>query len=205
MITKIPRGELRWFQQWIERDEIVPPSTGARQVVILHPGTRWVPDHQLPTALPYANDPDDARLSARQQLILEEALHTVLDPRTVCHFALYAGFLNESDHGRSDGFNEPAATWHSGRLNYVLFSGELRDSGFVGVEQRWGSGRTYIAGAPFPIVELSYLWTDDHTVMVASPPDTAATFVLGPGALAELILNDSELDAREWSRGDSAG
>ncbi len=202
MITKISVGELRWFQQWIEGDEVVPPSTDARQVLILHPGTRWVPEHRSPSALPYENDPDDARLSARQQLILERALQAVLGPQTVCNFAIYAGFINERDHGLSEGFDEPAGTWHFGMLNYVLFSGELRESGFAGVDQRWGSGRAYVAGAPFPTVELSYLWTDDHSVIVASPPDTAATFVLGSDELVELLLNDPELDAREWSRGD---
>ena len=204
MIATIPTGELRWFEQWIEGDEVVPSSTGARQVLILHPGTRWVPDHRSPSGLPYENGPDDERLTSRQQASLDGALQAVLDPRTVCHFAIYAGFLDVSDHGRSDGFDESAGTWHFGMLNYVLFSGELRESGFAGVDQRWGSGRAFVAGAPFPSVELSYLWTDDHSTIVASPPDTAATVVLGPDALVDLLLNDPELNAREWSRRDSA-
>jgi hypothetical protein len=151
-------------------------------------------------ALPYENSPDDARLSPQQQRILEEVLEEVLDPRTRCSFAVYAGFLGEEERGRSDGFDEPSGTWHFGRLNFVLFSGELRESGFTGVDQRWGSGRPYVAGAPFPVVELSYLWTDDRSVLVASPPDTAATFVLGPDALVEGLLRAPELHAREWNR-----
>ena len=198
MITTIPIGELRWFQQWIENDEPLPPLGPARQMVFLHPGTRWVSKRGSLSRLPYVNGPDDERSSTDQQLTLEEALQSFVDPHTKCSFALYAGFLREMDRGLSDGFDEPAGTWHFGRLNYVLFSGELHESGYSGVDARWGSGRPFVAGAPFPMVELSYLWTEDHTVFVASPPDTAATFVRGPDALIRRLLEAPGLDAREW-------
>jgi len=160
-------------------------------VVILHPGTRWAPDRESSSLLPYENDPNDAPPSEHQRLIIDEAVQSVVSSEAACHFALYAGYLDEGSRGLSNGFDEPDATWHIGRLNYVLFPGELHECGFA------------VEGAAFPIVELSYLWTGDHSVFMASPPDTAATFVRGPDALVDRLLEVSEIDAHEWSRIDT--
>lgn len=103
---------------------------------------------------------------------------------------------NGPDDARAS--DEPSGTWHRGRLNYVLFSGELHESAYAGVDLRWGSGRPFVAGAPIPMVELSYLWSDDHAVLVASPPDTAGTIALGPDALLDRLISLPELRAREW-------
>lgn len=200
MIDTISPGELRWFGTWIEKDPS-PPNLGFdREVLVMHPGTQWIPDRRASSARPYLHSSDDARASHQQQLIIEEALTAVVDPQARWCFALYAGFLNETDHGRSDGFHEPAASWWFGQLNFVLFAGDLADGAYSGVDQRWGSGLPYAVGAPRPIVELSYLWTEDHSVLVASPPNTAVTFVQGPDALVSRLLATSELDAHQWHR-----
>lgn len=199
MITEIPSPEFHWFRGWIEGEEALPPSGATRQVVILHPGTRWAPDRASSSLLPYENDPNDAPPSEHQQLIIDEAVQSVVGSEAACHFALYAGYLDEGSRGLSNGFDEPDATWHIGRLNYVLFSGELHECVFAGVDRRWAWGRPYVEGAAFPIVELSYFWTGDHSVFVASPPDTAATFVRGPDALVDRLLEVPEIDAHEWS------
>ncbi|CAN7431490.1 hypothetical protein LJR045_002791 [Microbacterium sp. LjRoot45] len=198
MIGEISRTELTWFEQWIEQERLTPPVEAARRVVILHPGARWAPGRVRLGLPPYENGPDDARASEEQRLLLEQCLHDTLGPRARCSIALYAGFLSESDDGRSDGFDEPSGTWHRGRLNYVLFSGELHECAYAGVDRRWGSGRTFLPGAPFPIVELSYLWTDDRSVFVASPPDTGATIVHGPDTLLDRLISLPELRAQEW-------
>jgi len=59
------------------------------------------------------------------------------------------------------------------------------------VDQRWGQGPAY--------VELSYLWSEDRSVLVAAPPNTAVTFVQGPEPLVDLLLAAPGLRAREWS------
>ena len=198
MIGEISRTELEWFERWVEQDHPVRYAEAARRVVILHPGTRWRARQASPGELPYENGPDDARASDEQRRLLEACLHDAIGPHARCSFALYAGFLTESDDGRSDGFDEPSGTWYRGRLNYVLFSGELHESAYAGVDLRWGSGRPFVAGAPIPMVELSYLWSDDHSVLVASPPDTAGTIVLGPDTLLDRLISLPELHAREW-------
>lgn len=80
----------------------------------------------------------------------------------------------------------------------MLFSGELHESAYSGVDQRWGSGRPFVVGATIPMVDLSYLWTEDRSVLVASPPDTAGTIVVGPDTLLDRLISLPELHAREW-------
>jgi len=198
VIDAISPRELEWFERWIEQDHLVRSADAARRVVILHPGTRWRARGASRAELPYENGPDDARASDEQQRLLEECLYETVGPRARCSFALYAGFLTEGDDGRSDGFDEPSGTWHRGRLNYVLFSGELHESAYSGVDQRWGSGRPFVVGATIPMVDLSYLWTEDRSVLVASPPDTAGTIVVGPDTLLDRLISLPELHAREW-------
>ncbi len=164
----------------------------------MHPGTRWTPRRQVPFYMPNEDGPADPEASIEQKLAIDRVVQDVAGRDALCSFALYAGYLREDDRGRSDGFDEPEATWHFGRLNYVLFSGPLASSGFAGVDRRWGSGVPFEIGRKRPIVELSYLWTADRSVVIASPPDAAVTVVTGSDALAESLLSLRQLDVHEW-------
>ncbi|RYF49167.1 MAG: hypothetical protein EOO27_34130 [Comamonadaceae bacterium] len=148
--------------------------------------------------MPNEDGPADPEASIEQKIAIDRVVQDVAGRDALCSFALYAGYLREDDRGRSDGFDEPQGTWHFGRLNYVLFSGPLAASGYAGLDRRWGSAVPFEIGRKRPIVELSYLWTADHSVFVASPPDAAVTVVAGDNTLAEHLLSLRELDAHEW-------
>ena len=198
MVEKAARSQIEWFASWIENDISFPEDTFERTVVILHPGTRWISDGRIPFQMPNVDGPTDPEASEDQKRAIDVALQEAAGPDASCVFALYAGYLHEDDHGRRDGFDEPAGTWHIGRLNYVLFSGRLSEAGFAGVDQRWGSGVPFVPGRRRPFVELSYLWTADRSIVLASTADSAVTVVAGPASLAERLLSIPLLRAHVW-------
>lgn len=129
--------------------------------MLLHPGTTKVDDDRFPFACPNTHPTSNERLPEEIADILDRLLLKTSEPQRQCTFALYAGYLNEEDRGASQGFHEPDATRHVGRLNYMLFAGTLAESTFGGVADHWGVDFSFFQS-------LSHLWPDDHSWFLAS-------------------------------------
>lgn len=191
MITRVPDAQVHWFTGWVESTDSIPDDRFARWIVLLHPGTTFVEDDRFPIQSPNVEPAVDEDLSDEQAAVLDHVLLDYAGPDAICDFALYAGYFNEKDRGRSSGFLEPENTWYQGRLNYVLLSGELADCTFAAVRRRWGDVH---------FTELSYLWARDHSWFLASTADTCVTVVGCNDGLAAALLAEPLLNPHEWIR-----
>jgi hypothetical protein len=180
-------GWVRNAESWLERatTERFGRLYPAR-VAILHPGTSPVEDHHLPFS---AGNPNDERMSEEQVSLLSQLLlSTPGGPQTPVAAALYAGFLDEDRLPRErDGSHWEPAWVDLYSFRFAVLRGTLGELNPEETLARWVG-----------FIELSYLWAEDGSWGLTSPPDLAFSQLGGSEELIARALATPGLNAVRW-------
>ena len=168
-------------ERWIQSDKAFLPQKFPRVIVLLHPGAVETGRSDLPFAAP---NPNNQRLSEAEIAALDAAILDSLSITTPCKFALYGGYTKGPERQRLE---KIGLTPIDGRLRYLVGAGELRKCLFRATEEEFG-----------PFMELSYLWAQDESWFVASPPDVDFTAIGCSNTLADRLLADEILETRNY-------
>lgn len=183
MDSRWVRGAQSWIARaTMERFGRLYPA----RVAILHPGTHPVDDRDLPFS---AGNPNDERMSDQQVSLLSQLLlATPGGPQTPVAAALYAGFLREDELPRErDGSQWEPAWMDVYYLRFAVVQGTLGELIPESTLERWG-----------PLIELSYLWAEDGSWGLTSPPDLAFSQLGGSEELIVRALATPGLNAAPW-------
>ncbi|RII42644.1 hypothetical protein DWB68_05720 [Galactobacter valiniphilus] len=155
------------------------------RVAILPPGTQQVDDPELPFS---AGNPNDERMSDEQVALLSRLLLSVGGAGQAVTAALYAGFLRADELPRErDGSQWDPAWMDVYSLRFAVVQGALGELIPASSLERWG-----------PWIELSYLWADDGSWGLTSPPDLAFSQLGGSEELIASALATPGLHAVPW-------
>lgn len=169
-------------EDWIRRDEGYLPRRFSRTVVMLHPGATATGNREVPFAAP---NPNNVRCDEEVELAFDAALLDVFPESTPCRYALYGGFARYPERRRLE---ELGLLRISGRLDYFVGKGPLGSHVFAATDELFGG-----------FLPLAFLWAEDESWFVASPPDLDFTAVGCTDQLATRLLDDDALHAFEWS------
>ncbi|WP_336659446.1 hypothetical protein [Leucobacter sp. USHLN153] len=122
-------------------------------------------------------------MSEDQARTLDRALIESYGADVACSFARYGGFLGAA---AGEKLVEKGYLSTEARLPYFIGSGQLSECSFVDASNDEGG-----------FLPQSFLWADDHRFVVCSEPDLAFTLVGCGGELADNLLSQPVLNARE--------
>jgi|GEM_PF-6033563 len=195
MLSKVSPAQRDWFAHWHETkwdggSPMFLPQKYPREIAVLHPGAVPISDPALIVPFKIPDNSDDYLQNPWEQAeVLDLILLDTFDPETSCTLGVYGGYLNPgTDRGVSMGFIEPDATWVFSNVGYVLFAAPLKEALSSAVQDRWRE---------VGFVFLSHIWPDDHSWFLVVNPDFDFTVIGCDDELAEKLLAQPELNARE--------
>lgn len=162
-------------------DEGFLPVRFARTVVVLHPGAEPTGQSDVPFAAP---NPNNEVLTEAEQQAFDTAMLELLPASTPCKFALYGGFSSFREGKELERLGMKRI---EGRLNFFVGEGELSKHLFRATDEAFGG-----------FLPLSYLWAEDGSWFLASPPDLDFTAVGCGDEIAERLLSDLTPNSLDW-------